>query len=884
MWVGPWQGEPPEDGEITQNGQNVPTLKATGTSHGESRSSSRAIVPLPPPPPPFRHHPPTLWTASTWHQQHQQQHQQQHEYQLRSQLGAHARDKIQPLPAPPRPTSISGGRNGSVIVPLPPPPPPSGRSGARDGITLGVVDRSDEAGIANGEKPPPPQKRKRKTRRGIDRRKAAKLNKIKAQEDSLAAAALQAKAINEAAPKSIIGDDEAERGAMPDIKLEEELEEEEEEEEDFVENEKKNTGGDAAACQAQAPQRVGLSGAVFEAFHGNAQIMARLDDVLKVKKEEEAQEETSTRRQVEGNATNVAAAAATAVVTTAASTTVNTAIPSTSTSSPRVPSDPRKRATAATCAKAAEESFTEDDIIVLDDEDEQFAFSPEPSTRDGGHPHLDLVPLLSDEEEGADLQILPETPVSAGGSEFDLPVGEAPAMAAVKSNLSLSSQAQVSHSDPAALPHRPSSRPASITPALQALIGRRRLPLVLDLDHTLLNSATFDETENQPDRVRALLAALSRATAAQDASSRLLHRMDRIGMWTKLRPGVKSFLREASMLFEIHINTMGSQEYAEQMRGLLDPTRELIKGTVVGLGHGWDEFGCIRGPSTKKLNGDLAGCEPAALILDDTAAVWAGHEENLIVCERYLFFPSSRQQFGLPGESLLECRRDESSEEGMLATVMRILRRVHAEFFARRAAHQALAAKRARDAAVNALSTALDEDDDEDDDDDDDVIEVVEPPIGVAEPSRDAATDVTSLGAAVKSLSSGGSGDKGSGARGGDRGRGSFRDPQWPTTVPEVLAEERRGVLAGVELVFSRVFPIGTKACEHHLWRLAEQFGARCGTTPGPGTTHIVAANWGTAKTSWAFERGKHVVTPQWVECSALLWKKADESLFPVRS
>ena len=46
-------------------------------------------------------------------------------------------------------------------------------------------------------------------------------------------------------------------------------------------------------------------------------------------------------------------------------------------------------------------------------------------------------------------------------------------------------------------------------------------------------------------------------------------------------------------------------------------------------------------------------------------------------------------------------------------------------------------------------------------------------------------------------------------------------DPQWPTSVPEVLRDERRAVLAGVGLVFSRVFPLGVAPERHPLWRLA---------------------------------------------------------------
>lgn len=417
-----------------------------------------------------------------------------------------------------------------------------------------------------------------------------------------------------------------------------------------------------------------------------------------------------------------------------------------------------------------------------------------------------------------------------------------------------------------------SGRLPAPSPALRALLDRRRLPLVLDLDHTLLNSATFDDFESQHDgdKARDLLSALTREEAALDPQSRLLHRLDHLGMWTKLRPGVRSFLRQAALLFEIHINTAGSQQYAEQMRNLLDPNRELIKGTVVGLLEN-NVSGIGFRPTKKGLTGELAGSEFAALILDDTAAVWACHEENLIQCERYIFFPSACRQFGLSGPSLLERRRDESVKEGMLATAMKVLRRVHAEFFARHAARQALAAKQAREAKFNALAVALDDDENDACED----VDVVHGP------------EATPSG--VTAWASAGNGSSGVSVVGGETNGGASvmeggRDPYWPTTVPEILAEERRRVLAGVELVFSRVFPMGSEAREHQLWRLAEQFGAKCGTTPGPSTTHVVAMSWGTKKTAWAAERGKHVVLPQWVECSVMLWKKADERMFPVRS
>jgi hypothetical protein len=51
---------------------------------------------------------------------------------------------------------------------------------------------------------------------------------------------------------------------------------------------------------------------------------------------------------------------------------------------------------------------------------------------------------------------------------------------------------------------------------------------------------------------------LSRPREQQD-----LHRLVRMGMWTKLRPGVREFLQRAAELFELWIYTAGSKPYAE---------------------------------------------------------------------------------------------------------------------------------------------------------------------------------------------------------------------------------------------------------------------------------------------------------------------------------
>lgn len=83
-------------------------------------------------------------------------------------------------------------------------------------------------------------------------------------------------------------------------------------------------------------------------------------------------------------------------------------------------------------------------------------------------------------------------------------------------------------------------------------------------------------------------------------------------------------------------------------------------------------------------------------------------------------------------------------------------------------------------------------------------------------------------------------------------------------------------------LVFTRVIPLEQDPSSHPLWRLAESFGARCSGVLDGATTHVVAGASGTEKVLQARAAGKWVVTPAWLECSCILWKRASEDRFLV--
>ncbi|XP_051148810.1 RNA polymerase II C-terminal domain phosphatase-like 3 isoform X2 [Andrographis paniculata] len=319
------------------------------------------------------------------------------------------------------------------------------------------------------------------------------------------------------------------------------------------------------------------------------------------------------------------------------------------------------------------------------------------------------------------------------------------------------------------------------------LFSARKLCLVLDLDHTLLNSAKFVEVDPVHDE-----KLRKKEEQDREKPQRHLFRLPHMGMWTKLRPGIWNFLEKASKLYELHLYTMGNKYYATEMAKLLDPKGELFSGRVLSRGDDGESFdGDDRAPKSKDLDGVL-GLESGVVIIDDSIRVWPHNKLNLIVVERYIYFPCSRRQFGLPGPSLLEIDHDERPEDGTLATCLAIIERIHRNFFA---------------------NESLDEAD-----------------------------------------------------------------------VRNILASEQRKILAGCRIVFSRMFPVDeANPHMHPIWQTAEQFGAVCTTQIDDQVTHVVANSRGTDKVNWAMETGKFVVHPNWVEASALLYRRANEPEFPVK-
>ncbi|ONK69721.1 uncharacterized protein A4U43_C05F26030 [Asparagus officinalis] len=202
---------------------------------------------------------------------------------------------------------------------------------------------------------------------------------------------------------------------------------------------------------------------------------------------------------------------------------------------------------------------------------------------------------------------------------------------------------------------------------LKNLLEAKKLILILDLDHTVLNSARLVEISAEEEYLR------HQALSMQADADRSIFELPGMHLLTKLRPFVRTFLEEATKMFEIYIYTMADRAYALEIAKILDPDKVYFDNRIIS-----------NADCTKRHQKGLdvvLGAESLVLIMDDTEIVWQRHKENLILMERYHFFASSRRQFGFSTKSLSETKKDESESDGILSIVLNVLKRAHQMFF-----------------------------------------------------------------------------------------------------------------------------------------------------------------------------------------------------------
>ncbi|XP_074276848.1 RNA polymerase II C-terminal domain phosphatase-like 4 [Silene latifolia] len=193
----------------------------------------------------------------------------------------------------------------------------------------------------------------------------------------------------------------------------------------------------------------------------------------------------------------------------------------------------------------------------------------------------------------------------------------------------------------------------------QAVLGQKKLNLILDLDNTLLHAKrTKKLTLEDKRRVR-------------DDSCEL-HKVEDGSKLVKLRPGVREFLKKASDMFELSIYTMGTRDYAHTMADLL------------ALGSNQDDGGSVfwkkiisREDCThegqKGLDIVLLD-RRNVLIVDDKEDVWEEScRANVIKIAPYCFFEDEKRKREVDNELI--------AMDDELKKVLSTLSMVHQMFY-----------------------------------------------------------------------------------------------------------------------------------------------------------------------------------------------------------
>lgn len=165
--------------------------------------------------------------------------------------------------------------------------------------------------------------------------------------------------------------------------------------------------------------------------------------------------------------------------------------------------------------------------------------------------------------------------------------------------------------------------------AKKRLLSGKKLSLVVDLDQTIIHATvdpTVGEWQRDPDNPNHEAVKDVRAFQLLDDGPGAR------GCWyyIKLRPGLQQFLENISELYELHIYTMGTRAYAQNIAKIVDPTQRIFGDRILSR----DESGSLVAKSLRRL---FPVDTKMVVIIDDRGDVWSW-SENLIKVPIYDFF------------------------------------------------------------------------------------------------------------------------------------------------------------------------------------------------------------------------------------------------------
>uniref|UniRef100_A0A2P2Q4E2 protein-serine/threonine phosphatase n=1 Tax=Rhizophora mucronata TaxID=61149 RepID=A0A2P2Q4E2_RHIMU len=143
----------------------------------------------------------------------------------------------------------------------------------------------------------------------------------------------------------------------------------------------------------------------------------------------------------------------------------------------------------------------------------------------------------------------------------------------------------------------------------------------------------------------------------------------------KLRPYVRSFLEQASTMFQMFIYTQARRIYAMGMVKLLDPGNKYFGSRVIEREDGTE--------SKHKSLDAVLGQERAVVTVDDSKENWPNHKANLIRIRPYVYFASSCNR-STDFKPFSQRKKDERENPGVLVAILQLLIKIHDRFFSPR--------------------------------------------------------------------------------------------------------------------------------------------------------------------------------------------------------
>jgi len=389
---------------------------------------------------------------------------------------------------------------------------------------------------------------------------------------------------------------------------------------------------------------------------------------------------------------------------------------------------------------------------------------------------------------------------------------------------------------------------------LSRLRSRRKLCLVLDIDHTLIHCVS-------DEKAAAFVASITTGTTSigstiesengvsstsSPLSSALVRSTD-VFSWNdgtviyaiKKRPYLSEFLESASDFFELQVDTAGTRSYAEMVLSHIDPDKRLFGDRIVSRCDSR-----LRHKQVAWLHRAVKD-DSMVVIVDDTTEVWRG-AKNLLTIEPYMFWKSGVSKVELnnvSGRSMVDTSYGASSiswedtdgagtekaaadvrlgsaatpppifeEEGhaFLRDILRFLKDIHREYYEEYDLYQSLVRSSNNTNTSSSLKTLT------------------------ASTTTTTSTSSSSSSSSISIKSSRTVGsilEEGASRETEGISQAMITLPRVPS-VPTIIHNQLRSILSNVCIVFSGVFSLSSYPEDTNLWGRALMFGASIAESP----------------------------------------------------